>query len=321
MKENILKEKIFEKVKDLKDNIKKVIIGKDEVIDYIVCALLSQGNVLLEDVPGVGKTVLAKALAESINLSFRRIQFTPDMMPSDILGTNVFNPKTLEFEFKKGPIFTNILLADEINRTSPRTQAGLLEAMDEGGVTIDGVFYPLPKPFLVIATQNPREHFGTYPLPESQLDRFFMSLTMGYLSLEEEIDMLEQQKISHPLEKLDSVWDKDDVLSAQDLVKHVYIHKDILEYITQIVRNTREHPKVSLGAGPRGSLSLMRASQSMAIIRGKDYVIPDDVLDCAVPILVHRIVLKEQVESPRTKREEIIREVLEKTRIPKVKLP
>jgi len=316
-----MKTLIFEKIKILKENIKKVIIGKDDVIDYVICALLAKGNILLEDVPGVGKTVLAKALAESINLSFRRIQFTPDMMPSDILGTNVFNPKTLEFEFKKGPIFTNILLADEINRTSPRTQAGLLEAMDEGGVTIDGVFYPLPVPFLVIATQNPREHFGTYPLPESQLDRFFMSLTIGYLSLEEEINMLIQQKISHPLEKIHSVWDKEDVIMAQDLVKHTYIHKDILEYITQIVKNTREHPKVSLGAGPRGSISLMRASQSMALIKGRDYVIPDDVIICAVPILVHRIVLKEQIESPRQKREEVIEEILEKTKIPKVRLP
>ena len=316
-----MKTLIFEKIKILKENIKKVIIGKDDVIDYVICALLAKGNILLEDVPGVGKTVLAKALAESINLSFRRIQFTPDMMPSDILGTNVFNPKTLEFEFKKGPIFTNILLADEINRTSPRTQAGLLEAMDEGGVTIDGVFYPLPVPFLVIATQNPREHFGTYPLPESQLDRFFMSLTIGYLSLEEEINMLIQQKISHPLEKIHSVWDKEDVIMAQDLVKHIYIHKDILEYITQIVKNTREHPKVSLGAGPRGSISLMRASQSMALIKVRDYVIPDDVIICAVPILVHRIVLKEQIESPRQKREEVIEEILEKTKIPKVRLP
>jgi MoxR-like ATPase len=316
-----MKTLIFEKIKILKENIKKVIIGKDDVIDYVICALLAKGNILLEDVPGVGKTVLAKALAESINLSFRRIQFTPDMMPSDILGTNVFNPKTLEFEFKKGPIFTNILLADEINRTSPRTQAGLLEAMDEGGVTIDGVFYPLPVPFLVIATQNPREHFGTYPLPESQLDRFFMSLTIGYLSLEEEINMLIQQKIFHPLEKIHSVWDKEDVIMAQDLVKHIYIHKDILEYITQIVKNTREHPKVSLGAGPRGSISLMRASQSMALIKGRDYVIPDDVIICAVPILVHRIVLKEQIESPRQKREEVIEEILEKTKIPKVRLP
>ncbi|MEN2983422.1 MAG: MoxR family ATPase [Dictyoglomaceae bacterium] len=321
MKENILREKILDKVKELKENIKKVIIGKDKVIDYVICALLSQGNILIEDVPGVGKTILAKALAESINLSFKRIQFTPDMMPSDILGTNVFNPKTLEFEFKKGPIFTNILLADEINRTSPRTQAGLLEAMDEGGVTIDGVYYPLPKPFLVIATQNPREHFGTYPLPESQMDRFFISLTMGYLSQEEEISMLEKQKIFHPLEKLEPVLDKEDVLTMQDFIKHVYIHRDILEYITQIVRNTREHPQISLGAGPRGSISLMRAGQSMAVIRGRDYVIPDDILECAIPVLVHRIVLKEQVESSRQRREEVIRTILEKTKIPRVKLP
>lgn len=321
MKENILKEKIFDKVGRLKENIKRVIIGKDRVIDYVICALLSQGNILIEDVPGVGKTVLAKALAESINLSFKRIQFTPDMMPSDILGTNIFNPKTLEFEFKKGPIFTNILLADEINRTSPRTQSGLLEAMDEGGVTIDGVYYPLPKPFLVIATQNPREHFGTYPLPESQLDRFFISITIGYLSLQEELNMLEKQKIFHPLEKLEPVLNKDDILAMQDFVKKIYIHRDILEYITQIVRNTRENPKISLGAGPRGSISLMRASQAMAIIRGRDYVIPDDVLDCSIPLLVHRVVLKEQVESPRQKREEVVREIVERTKIPRIKLP
>ncbi|PMQ01684.1 MAG: magnesium chelatase [Dictyoglomus sp. NZ13-RE01] len=312
---------IFNKINELKSNIKKVIIGKDNVIDYVIVSLLSQGNILLEDVPGVGKTVLAKALAESINLDFRRIQFTPDMLPSDILGTNVFNPKTLEFEFKKGPIFTNILLADEINRTSPRTQAGLLEAMDEGGVTIDGIFYPLPKPFLVIATQNPREHFGTYPLPESQLDRFFMSLTMGYLSLEEEVRMLNEQKLEHPLDKLTPVWEKEDVFFIQEQVKQVYLDKSILEFIANIVRATREDPKISLGAGPRGSISLMRASQAMALLRERDYVIPEDVLDCSIPILVHRIVLKEQIESVRQKREEIIKEIIERVKIPKVKVP
>lgn len=311
---------IVERLQLLRENIKKVIIGKDEVIDYVIVALLSRGNILLEDVPGVGKTVLAKSLAESIELDFRRVQFTPDTMPSDVLGVNVFNPKTLEFEFKPGPIFTNILLADEINRTSPRTQAGLLEAMDEGKVTIDGTTYELPKPFMVIATQNPREHFGTYPLPESQLDRFFISLSMGYLPTEEEVKMLENQKIIHPLERIEPVWKKEDLIKAQDLVKEIYIDKDILRYIVNIVNITRDDSLFSLGAGPRASISLMRGAQAYALLSGRDYVIPEDVIKMVVPVLVHRVVPKEGNNMGRSFREEIIRDVLKRVKIPKVRL-
>ncbi|MGB9810140.1 MAG: AAA family ATPase [Dictyoglomus turgidum] len=311
---------IVERLQLLRENIKKVIVGKDEVIEYVIVALLSRGNILLEDVPGVGKTVLAKSLAESIELDFRRIQFTPDTMPSDVLGVNVFNPKTLEFEFKPGPIFTNILLADEINRTSPRTQAGLLEAMDEGKVTIDGTTYELPKPFMVIATQNPREHFGTYPLPESQLDRFFISLSMGYLPMEEEVKMLENQKMIHPLERIEPVWKKEDLIKAQDLVKEIYIDKDILRYIVNIVNITRDDSLFSLGAGPRASISLMRGAQGYALLSGRDYVIPEDVIKMAVPILVHRVIPKEGSNMGRSFREDIIRDVLKRVKIPKVRL-
>jgi MoxR-like ATPase len=319
MKSAILNE-IIERIKVLKENIKKVIIGKDEIIDYMIVALISKGNVLLEDVPGVGKTVLAKAFAESIELDFKRIQFTPDTMPSDILGVNVFNPKTLEFEFKPGPIFTNILLADEINRTSPRTQAGLLEAMDEGKVTIDGVLYFLPKPFMVIATQNPREHFGTYPLPESQLDRFFISLSIGYLPLEKEVEMLESQRLYHPLEKIEPVWKKEDLLRAQDIVKEVYIDRDILKYIVNITDATRKDSNFSLGAGPRASIALMRGSQAFALLEGREYVIPEDVIKMAIPVLVHRIVPSEGDNTTRSHREELVKDILKKVKIPKVRI-
>lgn len=312
---------VTEKIKLLKENIRKVIIGKDDVIDYVIIALLSKGNVLLEDVPGVGKTVLVKALAESIALQFKRIQFTPDTMPSDILGVNVLNAKTLEFEFKPGPVFTNILLADEINRTSPRTQAGLLEAMDEGGVTIDGTFYSLPNPFMVIATQNPREHFGTYPLPESQLDRFFISLSMGYLPAEQEVQMLESQRVIHPLEKIKPVWTREDLLSAQEEVKNIFIHEDILNYIVNLTNATRDDPSFSLGAGPRASICLMRGAQGSAISEGRDYVIPEDVIKVIVPILVHRVIPKEGEGTSRSAREELLKEVLKKVKIPKVRIP
>lgn len=317
---NATLEKIIEKIQLLRENIKKVIVGKDDVINYMIVALLSRGNVLLEDVPGVGKTVLAKALAESIELDFKRVQFTPDTMPSDILGVNVFNPKTLEFEFKPGPVFTNILLADEINRTSPRTQAGLLEAMDEGKVTIDGTIYQLPKPFMVIATQNPREHFGTYPLPESQLDRFFISLSMGYLPIEREIEVLESQKIVHPLEKIEPVWKKEELINAQEKVKEVYIDRDILKYIVEIVNITRDDSLFSLGAGPRASISLMRGSQAYALLEGREYVIPEDVIKMVVPVLVHRVVPKEGNNTNRTFREELVKEILKKVKIPKVRV-
>lgn len=316
----IMLRELIEKIQVLKENIKKVIIGKDEIIEYMIVALLSKGNVLLEDVPGVGKTVLAKALAESIELDFKRIQFTPDTMPSDVLGVNVFNPKTLEFEFKPGPVFTNILLVDEINRTSPRTQAGLLEAMDEGKVTIDGVVYTLPKPFMVIATQNPREHFGTYPLPESQLDRFFISLSLGYLTVEREVEMLESQIVVHPLERLEAVWKKEDLLQAQEIVKGIYIDREILRYIVELINITRDDSLFSLGAGPRASISIMRGSQAFALLEGRNYVIPEDVIKMVIPVLVHRVVVKEGINSNRASKEELIKDILKRVKIPKIRV-
>ncbi|MFN3698885.1 MAG: AAA family ATPase [Dictyoglomus sp.] len=316
----IMLRELIEKIQVLKENVKKVIIGKDEIIDYMIVALLSKGNVLLEDVPGVGKTVLAKALAESIELDFKRIQFTPDTMPSDVLGVNVFNPKTLEFEFKPGPVFTNILLVDEINRTSPRTQAGLLEAMDEGKVTIDGVVYTLPKPFMVIATQNPREHFGTYPLPESQLDRFFISLSLGYLTVEKEVEMLESQMVVHPLERLEAVWRKEDLLQVQEIVKGIYIDREILRYIVELINITRDDSLFSLGAGPRASISIMRGSQAFALLEGRNYVIPEDVIKMVIPVLVHRVVVKEGINSNRASKEELIKDILKRVKIPKIRV-
>ncbi len=273
------------------DNVSQVIIGKRNEIRLTVLGLLCQGHILIEDVPGVGKTMLARALARSIGASFSRIQFTPDMLPSDVTGVSVFNQQTREFEFRPGPIMSQIVLTDEINRATPKTQAALLEAMEERQITVDGHTYALEEPFLVIATQNPIEYEGTFPLPEAQLDRFMLRIRLGYPTPQEEIAMLDSQQYQHPLIGLTQVVSVDELLAAQRAVRDVYLNYDIKSYIVNLVTMTRQHPDVYLGASPRGALALYRAAQARAAVVGRDYVIPDDIKALAEPTLAHRIIV------------------------------
>lgn len=274
----------------IKENVNKIIIGKSDVIDLILTSILAGGHVLLEDTPGTGKTVLAKSIAKSINSDFKRIQFTPDLLPSDITGLNIFNQKENQFTFIKGPIFTNILLADEINRATPRTQSSLLESMEEKQITTDGTTRYLEKPFLVIATQNPIETAGTFPLPEAQLDRFMMQLNMGYPTENEELEIINRFILDNPLEKVNAVCNKEDIIEMQNLVSTVFVHNSIRNYIVNIVQATRKNSSIALGISPRGTLALLKASQVYAAIKGRNYVIPDDVKFLAPFVLAHRII-------------------------------
>lgn len=276
------------------ENISRVIVGKDQSVELLLAGLLSEGHVLIEDIPGLGKTLLAKCLARSIGGFFRRVQFTPDLLPSDITGFNVYNQQTGEFTFQVGPVMTHILLADEINRTIPRTQSSLLESMEERQVTVDGKTYPLPRPFFVIATQNPIELEGTFPLPEAQLDRFLLRVHLGYPEKDEEIAILERFEGEDPLIGLKAVANPEQISELQQARKRVRISPPIREYITSIVRATRQHPSLRLGASPRGSLGLMRGGQSLAALRGREYVLPDDIKFLALPVLAHRLILKEE---------------------------
>jgi MoxR-like ATPase len=273
-------------------NVERVIVGKHREVRLALVALLCQGHLLIEDVPGTGKTMLARAMAKSLDCSFRRIQFTPDLLPSDVTGLSIYNQKTQEFEFRAGPIVSQIVLADEINRATPKTQSALLEAMEERHMTVDGVTRALPLPFMVIATQNPIEYEGTFPLPEAQLDRFMLRLRMGYPDPIDEMLILDEQKRAHPVHGLAPVADAEQVLAMQRAVREVYVDPAIADYIVRLVSATRSHPDVYLGASPRGSLALYRASQAFAALTGRDYVIPDDVKALAEPALAHRIILK-----------------------------
>ncbi|MBO9310598.1 MAG: MoxR family ATPase [Chloroflexi bacterium] len=273
------------------ENVSRVIIGKRNEIRLAVIGLLCQGHVLLEDVPGVGKTMLAKALARSLGCSFSRIQFTPDMLPSDVTGVSVFNQQTRDFEFRAGPIFAQVVLADEINRATPKTQAALLEAMEERQVTVDGVTYQVEPPFMVLATQNPIEYEGTFPLPEAQLDRFLLRLRLGYPTPQEEMAMLDAQQLRHPLTTIGQVLSVEELLNAQKLVRNVAVGEEVKRYIVEIVTATRHHPDIYLGASPRGALALYRAAQARAAIAGRDYAIPDDVKALAEATLAHRIIV------------------------------
>ncbi len=273
------------------DNIEKVIIGKRETIEYLMVALLCEGHVLLEDVPGVGKTMLARSLSTSMGGKFKRLQCTPDLLPNDVTGVSIYNQQSGQFEFRPGPVFVQVLLVDEINRATPRTQAALLEAMQEQQVTVDGVTYPLPRPFLVIATQNPIEYEGTFPLPEAQLDRFFMRLTVGYPNPSDERALLTHLQREHPINSLLPVVEGVDLIAFQKQVWEVYVEDSLQDYIIQLVTATRSHPDLSLGASPRASLALFRASQALAAIQGRDHVIPDDIQRLAPFILTHRVIL------------------------------
>ncbi len=273
------------------DNVKKVIIGKDGAVELGVIALTCQGHALIEDVPGVGKTMLARSIARSTGSEFKRIQFTPDLLPTDITGVSIFNQKTGEFEFRQGPIISQIVLADEINRATPKTQSALLEAMDEHQVTVEGETHPIGRPFMVMATQNPIEYEGTFPLPEAQLDRFLLMIRLGYPSMEEELAIVEGQRMAHPIDSLGPVTGPEEIVELQEAVKQVYVDDAIKRYIVTITESTREHPDVALGSSPRGSLAQYRAAQALAMIRGRDFVLPDDVKELAVPMLGHRIIV------------------------------
>jgi MoxR-like ATPase len=298
------------------DNIENVIIGKKPVVRLTVLGLLSQGHMLIEDVPGVGKTVLAKSVAKSVGCVFQRIQFTPDMLPTDVTGVSVFNQKSREFEFRPGPIHAQIVLADEINRATPKTQSALLEAMEERQVTVDGRTHHLEPPFMVLATQNPIEYEGTFPLPEAQLDRFMLRIQLGYPSKVHEIELLDRQQFVHPIDKLEQVVGVDELLAAQMAIKEIYLDKLVKEYIVEIVRRTREHSEVYLGASSRGALAIYRLCQARASLFGRDYVLPDDVKILADPALSHRIIVGPAARIKDINPEEIIREIIETVPVP-----
>jgi MoxR-like ATPase len=300
----------------IKNNLSRVIVGKDAVLELIVIGLLCQGHLLIEDVPGVGKTMLARSLAKSINCTFSRIQFTPDMLPSDVTGVSIFNQVSRQFEFRPGPLMNQIVLADEINRATPKTQSALLEGMEERQVTVDGVTYPLPKPFMVLATQNPIEYEGTFPLPEAQLDRFLMRIKLGYPSITDEIHILELQQIQHPIETLESIATVSEVTSVQQLVKRIYVAQSIKRYIVDLIRSTRGGGDVYLGSSPRGSLSLFRVSQARAAIHGRDFVLPDDVKILAEGVLSHRIVVDPAARLRDISAESIIQEIVRVLPVP-----
>ena len=297
-------------------NVETVIVGKTEVVRLTVIGLLCQGHILIEDVPGTGKTMLAKSLARSIGGSFNRIQFTPDMLPSDVTGVSMFNQKTGEFEYRPGPVMANIVLTDEVNRATPKTQSALLEAMEERQVTVDGMTHRTPSPFLVLATQNPIEYEGTFPLPEAQLDRFMLRISLGYPSPSEEIRMIEAQQIAHPVDSLEQVIPVRDLQAAQAAVRHVTATAEIKRYILEIVTATRRHEDVYVGASPRGSLALFRTAQARAAVLGRDYVVPDDVKTLAVPTLAHRLIVGSAARVRDVDTRAIIQEVMRSLPVP-----
>jgi MoxR-like ATPase len=308
-----------ERLAELKRSIGRVVKGKEDVIQLALTTLFARGHLLIEDVPGVGKTTLAQALANSFSCSFQRIQFTSDLLPSDVIGVSVYNPAAQEFEFKPGPIFANIIVADEINRTTPKTQSALLEAMNESQITVDNHTHPLPKPFLVLATQNPIEHHGTYPLPESQLDRFLMRIRMGYPSRDSEKEIIRNGAGHSPAEKIGAMMDAADVIAMQELVAKVKVDDSLLDYALEIVERTRQTEQLSLGVSPRGAVMLHRAAQARAFLEGRDYCLPDDFKRLIVPVFAHRVVVSSRYVSTQKKSEQaeaILRDILETTRVP-----
>ncbi|CAM3915203.1 AAA family ATPase [Alkalicoccus chagannorensis] len=303
-------------IQELIDNVETVVVGKRREIELSLIAILSGGHVLLEDVPGVGKTMMVRAIAKSLGADFKRIQFTPDLLPSDVTGVSVYNQKTMEFQFRPGPVMANIVLADEINRTSPKTQAALLEALEEGSVTTDGETRELEKPFFVMATQNPIEYGGTYPLPEAQLDRFLFKFQIGYPTKAEELDVLKRVEKQHPIESITPVMELSTLLRMQEEIKEVYVQDAVKEYIINIVSATRQHHAVYLGGSPRASIALMKAGQAYAYIQDRDYVIPDDIKYLAPFALEHRLMLNSDAKLSDTTNGKVIRDVIDQVRIP-----
>ena len=301
------------------DNVRKVIVGKDDEVRLTMLAMLCEGHLLIEDVPGVGKTMLARALALSIGCTFRRIQFTPDMLPTDVTGVSIYNQKTQEFEFRPGPIFAQIVLTDEINRATPKTQSALLEAMEEHQVTVDGVTHQMPQPFLVLATQNPIEYEGTFPLPEAQVDRFMMRIHLGYPSKQNEVDVLNRQTEHHPIADLRQVVSADELIQAQRAVRTVYVDDLVKSYIVDLVNTTRDHPDIYLGASPRGSLALFSTARAWAAINGRDYVLPDDVKYLAEPTLAHRLIVSPSARIKNVTARQVIDDALRHTSVPGAK--
>jgi MoxR-like ATPase len=302
--------------KRLITNLEKVIVGKRQTIEMVVVGLLCQGHVLIEDVPGVGKTVLARSLAKSLGSSFNRLQFTPDMLPSDVTGVSIFDQSKRVFEFRPGPIFAQVVLVDEINRATPKTQAALLEAMEEKQVTVDGETHPLPSPFMVLATQNPIEYEGTFPLPEAQLDRFLLRVRLGYPESSDEIEILDRQQLRHPIETLGSVIKVDDLMRAIEAVKKTFVSEPVKKYIVDLVNRTRQNSDVYLGASPRGSLALYRTGQAFAAMNGRDYVLPDDIKALAGAVLAHRVIVGPAARLRELSAEKIVQEILDKLPVP-----
>jgi MoxR-like ATPase len=298
------------------DNLRQVIVGKDKALELVVIGLLCQGHILIEDVPGVGKTVLARSLARSLGVSFSRIQFTPDMLPSDVTGVSIFNQQTRQFEFREGPIMAQVVLSDEINRATPKTQSALLEAMEERQVTVDGITHKLPAPFMVLATQNPIEYEGTFPLPEAQLDRFLLRVQLGYPAIDDEIKILSDQQYQHPISMINSVVSLGELQKMQEAVRRVYISPAVKRYIVELTRATRDNVDVYLGASPRGSLGLFRAGQARAAMESRDYVLPDDIKALAENILGHRIVTNPAARLKNLTSGQIVKEILANLSVP-----
>ena len=309
-------EKIQKFAETVIDNIESVIVGKRDAVQLAVISLLCQGHLLIEDVPGVGKTMLARSLARSLGCSFSRIQFTPDMLPSDVTGVSIYNQVSHEFEFRAGPVMAQIVLSDEINRATPKTQAALLEAMEERQITVDGITHMLPLPFMVLATQNPIEYEGTFPLPEAQLDRFLLRLELGYPQIQDEISILDNQQFRHPFNTLEQVVSAEQLSEAQEAVKQVFVSAPVKRYIVELVRATRVHQDVYLGASPRGSLALYRTGQARAALDGRDYVLPDDIKALALPTMVHRVILGPAARLRDIGAGQVLQEILGKTPVP-----
>ena len=298
------------------DNVEKVILGKREVIELVAATLLARGHVLVEDLPGVGKTILARAIALSLHGAYRRVQCTPDLLPSDVTGVSLYDPKEMKFLFRPGPVFANVLLVDEVNRATPRTQAAFLEAMEERQVSVDGIAYPIPKPFFLIATQNPIEMAGTFPLPEAQLDRFMMRIAIGYPPDGVEVDMLRAQREFHPIRDLQAVMDGSHLMSAQDAVRRLFVHESVMRYVQRVVAETRRHAQAAFGSSPRGGLMLLHAAQALAAIRRTSFVTPDHVKALAAPVLAHRILVKPHARVQGVTGQRVVEEVLRSVEVP-----